>query len=234
MLVFFGLHYTRLRPSRRRGCRVHPHSLPRRLHPMVAPFRKLGDGHSLHGYKSLYGSPRSCWRSKSVKITQSLPAMGCFQSIPNPPARSHLGPPELHADPRPHPALPTARNESRIPIDSLPCLHCGTPTYSDTVMVGNPNGNGGRPYRKCGNSECGEFAAFTDFRGIQAWNPPCRCTDGPPSRMQVSGCKARQPGQVHYVCASGRCLFRSFPRVNESAWVLTPQQIDVFRSRAWL
>jgi hypothetical protein len=90
------------------------------------------------------------------------------------------------------------------------CLRCKSSTALYYVNPWNPNGNAGRPYYKCINTTCGKFATFADLRGIHnplsfGQNVFCRCPSYNLPRLQVAGQGKRNPGALHWVCATGRC-----------------------------
>ncbi|KAJ5606389.1 hypothetical protein N7510_009170 [Penicillium lagena] len=84
------------------------------------------------------------------------------------------------------------------------CFHCESEQLvENAASEENLNGNAGRPYLRC--EACGNFQCWLDPRGSSIPNPLCLC--GWPSRQQVAGNGARNPGGLHFVCEHGRCWF---------------------------
>jgi hypothetical protein len=115
------------------------------------------------------------------------------------------------------------------------CLWCNSSTALYHVGPRNRNGNAGRPYYKCSNATCREFATFADLRGIHnsivfGQNFVCSCPSYNLPRLQVAGRESKHPHALHWVCATGKCDMFAWCGNDGIACVLDPDQIDLFIS----
>jgi hypothetical protein len=116
------------------------------------------------------------------------------------------------------------------------CSRCHSSTVLHYVRWDNPNGNAGRPYYRCRKASCGKFAAFGDTRGIHnslhfGQNVFCYCPSHNLPRLQVAGQGKKNPGILHWVCATGRCgLYAEWldPHGNGTVCLLNQHDIDVW------
>jgi hypothetical protein len=99
---------------------------------------------------------------------------------------------------------------------SYQCRHCRSTQLSyRTVNSGNPNGNVGRHYYVCVNTDCPEvkspspgqhergWVAWDDDFGVTPGNPPCKCRQI--SRQDITGVKPNRPRQIFWTCKRGAC-----------------------------
>jgi hypothetical protein len=86
-----------------------------------------------------------------------------------------------------------------FPLQSAPtCLHCSRVCMRGITSERNRNGNAGRTYYFCNNTNHGrKFACWDDDRGIESGNPECDC--GHIGRMFMAD------GDQYYGCPVGTC-----------------------------
>ncbi|KAI8965169.1 hypothetical protein F5Y11DRAFT_344887 [Daldinia sp. FL1419] len=107
------------------------------------------------------------------------------------------------------------------PEPAPPCPFCRKPAILNIAEADNPNGNVGRPYYMCPDSQLSRYVGpkcpgvyrfflFADDRGNDSENEKCSCQV--PSKRCLAGRweeahKIALFGQVFYTCKDGRCNY---------------------------
>lgn len=101
---------------------------------------------------------------------------------------------------------------------------------SGRIEKNNPNS--GRRYRSCSNQACRSFNGFVDDRGLNSWNPMCRCQIR--SRLVARNMRNRSTGlwEAFYSCQNKGCKFwQAYEDDNGYAQGFSDAQLNTMISR---
>ncbi|KAH8724791.1 hypothetical protein GQ44DRAFT_727575 [Phaeosphaeriaceae sp. PMI808] len=154
-----------------------------------------------HNASYIYEAPQNqSFNTSPPAIPELSPLTVYNQSYSRSPSDSTL---------RPSPWTPGSSSSSQ-PNSAGHCFVCERRAPNEVLVRANErsfNPNNGRRYRSCTNNACGSFNGFADDRGINSWNPTCRCKTQ--SRLVAKKMRNQDTGlwESFFSCQDKGCAF---------------------------